>query len=122
LLEKSIRSYNKKLAQKSPPINSVIVRLPGKNLLKMSEFKFLNIGFNNGVLREKIVAVISPDSASAKRLRDEARADHRLIDASQGRKTRSMLIMDSNHVILSSQRFSTLSGKIDPQSTEKERD
>ena len=78
----------------------------------MSQFSLINIGFSNGVVAERIVAVLSPESASAKRLRDEARSDHRLIDASQGRKTRSMLLMDTNHVILSSQRLSTLAEKI----------
>ena len=77
----------------------------------MGEYTLINIGFNNGVIAEKVVAVLSPESASSKRLRDEARADHRLIDASQGRKTRSMIVMDSNHIILSSQRLSTISQK-----------
>lgn len=60
----------------------------------------------------RVIAIISPDSASAKRLREEARQDHRLVDATQGRKTRSILIMDSNHIILSSQQVRTLAEKL----------
>lgn len=78
----------------------------------MAEFHLINIGFNNGVIREKIVAVIAPDSASAKRLREEAKNDQRLIDATQGRKTRSIIIMETNHIVLSSHRMETISQKL----------
>ncbi len=76
--------------------------------------RLINIGFGNSVVRDRIVAIISPNTAPAKRLREEARRENRLIDATQGRKTRSLIITDSNHVILSAvqtetiaQRFST---------------
>jgi len=63
--------------------------------------KLINIGFSNLVNSEKIVAVISPDSAPAKRIVSEAKKEKRLIDATQGRKTDSVIITDSDHIILS---------------------
>jgi regulator of extracellular matrix RemA (YlzA/DUF370 family) len=79
------------------------------------ERSLLNIGFGNTVVAERVVAIVSPNSAPMKRLKDEAKNDKRLIDATHGRRTRSIIIMDSNHVILSaiqaetvSQRFATL--------------
>jgi regulator of extracellular matrix RemA (YlzA/DUF370 family) len=75
----------------------------------------LNIGFGSTVVVDRVVAIVSPNSAPMKRLRDEARDGKRLIDATHGRRTRSIIVLDSNHVVLSaiqaetiSQRFSTL--------------
>ena len=77
----------------------------------------LNIGFGSSVVSERIVAIVSPNSAPMKRLKDEARDEKRLIDATHGRRTRSIIVMDSNHVVLSaiqaetiSQRYVTLKG------------
>ncbi|MDD6160433.1 MAG: DUF370 domain-containing protein [Oscillospiraceae bacterium] len=64
--------------------------------------KLINIGFGNAVSARRIVAVVSPESAPIKRLGQEAREGGVLIDASFGRKTKSVLIMDSGHVIWSS--------------------
>jgi regulator of extracellular matrix RemA (YlzA/DUF370 family) len=79
------------------------------------EQSLLNIGFGSSVVSERVVAIVSPNSAPMKRLKDEAREDRRLIDATHGRRTRSIIILDSNHVILSaiqaetvSQRFAAL--------------
>jgi regulator of extracellular matrix RemA (YlzA/DUF370 family) len=79
------------------------------------EQSLLNIGFGGSVVAERIVAVISPNSAPMKRLKDEAKEENRLVDATHGRRTRSIIIMDSNHIILSaiqaetiSQRYNTL--------------
>ena len=63
--------------------------------------KLINIGFSNLVNLDKIVAVLSPDSAPAKRIVAEAKKAQRLIDATQGRKTESVIITDSDHIILS---------------------
>ncbi len=63
--------------------------------------RLLDIGFGNMVNTDRLVAVISPDSAPIKRLLQEARARGALVDASYGRKTRAVLVMDSDHVILS---------------------
>jgi hypothetical protein len=77
----------------------------------------LNIGFGNTVVAERVVAIVSPNSAPMKRLKDEAKDEKRLVDATHGRRTRSIIIMDSNHIVLSaiqaetiSQRYTTLKG------------
>jgi extracellular matrix regulatory protein A len=79
------------------------------------EKNLLNIGFGNTVVAERVVAIVSPNSAPMKRLKDEARDEKHLVDATHGRRTRSIIIMDSNHIVLSaiqaetiSQRFETL--------------
>ena len=63
--------------------------------------KLINIGFGSVVSAQRVIAVVSPDSAPIKRLGQEARERGMLIDASFGRKTRSVLVMDSDHVIRS---------------------
>lgn len=63
--------------------------------------KLLNIGFGNLVNADRIIAVVNPDSAPIKRMITETRKKSCLIDATQGRKTRSVIITDSNHVIVS---------------------
>jgi regulator of extracellular matrix RemA (YlzA/DUF370 family) len=63
--------------------------------------KLINIGFGNMVSAGRVVAVVSPDSAPVKRLVKEARERGMLIDATYGRKTASVFIMDSDHVVLS---------------------
>ncbi len=62
--------------------------------------KLVNIGFGNAVNAARILAVVSPDSAPIKRMIQEAKEQKLLIDATQGRRTRAVLIMDSDHVIL----------------------
>ncbi len=74
--------------------------------------KMLNVGFGNSVVAERVVAVISPASAPMKRLREEAKVNSRLIDATQGRRTRSIIITDSNHVILSAIQVETISQRM----------
>ena len=69
--------------------------------IDISRPRLLNIGFGNKVAAERIVAIVTPGSAPVKRLKDEARKAGRLVNATQGRKTRSVLIMDSKHLILS---------------------
>jgi regulator of extracellular matrix RemA (YlzA/DUF370 family) len=71
--------------------------------------RLVNIGFGNTVISTRVVAVILPGSAPMKRLREDARNAQRLIDATHGRKTRSIIITDSNHVILSAVHAETLS-------------
>ena len=63
--------------------------------------KFINLGFNNMVLDERIVAIVSPDSAPAKRTVAEAKESGRIIDCTGGRKTKCVIITDSDHVVLS---------------------
>lgn len=71
----------------------------------------LNIGFGNFVAAARVTAIVNPASSPMRRLREEARADRRLVDATQGRKTRSIIITDSNHVILSGIQAETLSAR-----------
>jgi len=74
--------------------------------------RLINIGFGNTVVSQRVVAVILPQSAPSKRLREEARQEQRLIDATHGRKTRAIIVTDSNHVILSAVHADTLSQRI----------
>ena len=69
----------------------------------------LNIGFGNTVVASRIVAIVTPGSAPMKRLKEDAKEAKRLIDATQGRRTRSIIITDSNHVILSAIQAETIS-------------
>lgn len=72
----------------------------------------LNIGFGSTVVAERVVAIVSPNSAPMKRLKDDAKDDRRLIDATHGRRTRSMIVMDSNHVVLSAIQAETVSQRL----------
>lgn len=76
------------------------------------ETKLLNIGFNNGVVASRIIAIVNPTSSPMKRLREEARERGQLIDATQGRKTRSIIITDSSHIILSAIQAETISNRL----------
>ena len=67
----------------------------------MDAFRFINIGFGNTVNAGKIIAIVSPDSAPIKRLVAKAREDGRTVDATQGRKTKAVLIMENDRVVLS---------------------
>ena len=73
------------------------------------EPNLLNIGFGSTAVADRVVAIVSPNSAPMKRLKDEAKKDQRLIDATHGRRTRSIIIMDSNHIILSAIQAETIS-------------
>ena len=68
----------------------------------------LNIGFGNMVVADRVVSIVSPHSSPMKRLRDDARKVNQLVDATQGRRTRAMIIMDSGHVVLSAIQFETI--------------
>jgi len=70
--------------------------------------RLVNIGFGNVVLSERVVAIVSPGSAPMKRLKEEARERGKLVDATQGRRTRSIIITDSDHVILSAVQAETI--------------
>lgn len=72
----------------------------------------INIGFGNAVVAERVVVVITPASASGKRLREEAKENNLLIDATHGRKTRAIIVMDSNHVILSAMQPETIANRL----------
>ena len=82
--------------------------------------KLLNIGFGNMVSSERLLAVVSPDSAPIKRLTQEVRENGLLIDASFGRRTRAVLIMDSGHVILSALPTETISARLNGKESQQE--
>ena len=78
--------------------------------------KFINLGFNNMVLDERIVAVVSPDSAPAKRTVAEAKESGRIIDCTGGRKTKCVIITDSDHVVLSAISAEVISNRLNNES------
>ena len=75
--------------------------------------KFINIGFGNMVSAGRIVAIAGPDSAPIKRLVQDAKEDNRVIDVSCGRRTRAVIITDSEHVILSAIQAETIANRMD---------
>ena len=83
--------------------------------------KLVNIGFGNMVSAQRVIAIVSPDSAPVKRLGQEARERGMLIDASFGRKTQAVLVMDSGHVIWSSLPPEQISARFqeDPETEEE---
>jgi regulator of extracellular matrix RemA (YlzA/DUF370 family) len=81
------------------------------------EKKLLNIGFGNTVVAERVVSIVSPNSSPMKRLKDQARTERRLVDATQGRRTRAIIVMDSNHIVLSAIQFETISQRFEDLTT-----
>ncbi len=75
--------------------------------------KLINIGFGSLVSAERLVAVVSPDSAPIKRMVQEARERGALVDASYGRRTRAVLLMDNDHLVLSALQPETIAGRIE---------
>ena len=80
--------------------------------------KLLNVGFGNTVAIERIIAVINAGSAPSRKLKELAKQAEKLVDATEGRRTRSMLIMDSNHLILSSVQPDTIGQRLAALETE----
>ena len=68
----------------------------------------LNIGYGNFVVSDRVVAIVTPSSAPMKRLKEDAKERARLLDATQGRRTRSIIVMDSDHVVLSAVQAETV--------------
>ncbi|MCD6463155.1 MAG: DUF370 domain-containing protein [Thermotogae bacterium] len=64
-------------------------------------YGLINIGFGNVVVGDRVVAIVNPESSPLKRLKEQAKDDGKLIDATYGRKTRAIIVTDSNHIILS---------------------
>ena len=85
--------------------------------------KLINIGFGSMVAANRLLAIVAPDSAPIKRVIQEARDRGMLIDASYGRKTKAVILMDTDHVILSALQPETLSARwMDRQEAENEED
>ena len=84
--------------------------------------KFINIGFGNMVASDRIITIVSPDSAPVKRLIQDAKDTGRVIDVSCGRRTRSVIITDSEHVILSAIQAETIANRLDNDTLEDDGD
>lgn len=79
--------------------------------------KLINIGFGNMVSLDRLIAIVAPDSAPIKRIIQEARDRGMLIDASYGRRTRSVIVMDTDHIILSAILPETVAGRLNEKGT-----
>jgi regulator of extracellular matrix RemA (YlzA/DUF370 family) len=77
------------------------------------EPKLLNVGYGNMVTRSRVVAVVGSQSSASRRLRAEAEKRNLLVDATQGRRTRSILVMDTGHVVMSAVNPETVSARIE---------
>lgn len=82
--------------------------------------KLINIGYGNMVSAQRVIAVVSPDSAPVKRMIQEARDAGRLIDATLGRRTKAVLIMDSGHVVLAAVQPANLAGRLTGKDVQEE--
>lgn len=92
-----------------------------RQLYRMAVFmKLINIGFGNAVNAARILAVVSPDSAPVKRLVQEAKDQKLLIDATQGRRTRAVIVTDSDHVILSYLQAETIMNRFNGEGSAEE--
>ena len=74
--------------------------------------RLINIGFGNMIAADRIIAIVSPDSAPVKRMIQEARDRKRVIDATQGRRTRAVIQTNSDHVVLSAIQPETIAGRV----------
>ena len=79
--------------------------------------QLVNIGFGNIIVANKIVAIVSPEAAPIKRMVQEAKDERKAIDATCGRRTRAVLVMDSGHIILSAVQPETVAGRVDKDIT-----
>ena len=75
--------------------------------------KFINIGFGNMVAADRIITIVSPESAPIKRLMQDAKSEGKVIDVSCGRRTRAVIITDSGHVIFSAIQSETIANRLD---------
>jgi len=85
------------------------------------DYRLLNLGFGNSVMVHRVIAIVNPDSSPMKRLREEAKQSGRIIDVTHGRKTRSIIITDSHHVILSAIQTDTIAHRLAAHTTKGDR-
>ena len=76
----------------------------------------INIGFGNVVASDKIVAIVTPGSSPTRRLKDQAGQKGKLVDATEGRRTRAIIVMDSDHVVLSAIAAETITQRLEKSS------
>lgn len=74
--------------------------------------RLINIGFGNMIAADRVVSIVSPDSAPVKRLIQEGRERKRVVDATQGRRTRAVILTDSDHLVLSAVQPETIAGRV----------
>ena len=84
--------------------------------------QLINIGFGNMVSSARLIAIVSPESAPIKRIVQDAREQGRLIDATYGRRTRAVIVMDSDHVILSAVQPETVAARLNDDEEEQAQD
>jgi hypothetical protein len=82
--------------------------------------RLVNVGYGNVVVAERVVAVVGPAAAPVRRLRENARESNKLIDATEGRKTRSVIVLDSDHVLLSAVQAETIQRRLRGEDIEDE--
>jgi regulator of extracellular matrix RemA (YlzA/DUF370 family) len=85
--------------------------------LSEADLRLLNIGYGNLVAASRVVAIVSPQAAPMRRLREEAAGRGKLVDATHGRRTRSILVTDSDHVILSAVNPETIASRLASESS-----
>lgn len=83
----------------------------------MMELKLVNIGFGNMISASRIIAIVKPESAPIKRMINESREQGKLVDATYGRRTRAVIICDSDHLILSAVQPETMANRFNTKET-----
>ena len=81
--------------------------------------KFINIGFGNIISADRLIAIVGPESAPIKRIIQDARDNGKLVDATYGRRTRAVIIMDSEHVVLSAVQPETVANRLEKEDTDE---
>ena len=81
--------------------------------------RMINVGLGNSIVASRILAVVNPHSSPMKKLKDEAKRNSRLLDVTEGRRTRSIIILDSNHVVLSSVQPETITQRFAPATVQQ---
>ena len=82
--------------------------------------KFINIGFGNIISADRLIAIVGPESAPIKRVIQDARDNGKLVDATYGRRTRAVIIMDSEHVVLSAVQPETVANRLEKDTIEEQ--
>ncbi len=82
--------------------------------------QLINIGFGNMISSSRLIAIVSPESAPIKRIIQEAKDKGTLIDATYGRRTRAVIVMDSDHIILSAIQPETVAGRLDNEEEDED--
>ena len=80
--------------------------------------KFINIGFGNIISADRLIAIVSPESAPIKRIIQDARDNGKVVDATYGRRTRAVIMMDSDHVVLSAVQPETVANRLEKDTDE----